>query len=145
MVRLNQVQVACLDDPGDGTRGIVVERVMGDGLLYAVALADGEVRHYRPGEVVAPDRGGYSPGAVALALAEAGFRGPITERSLRQLTRWAHDYGLSWVVEQVQEDPSLTWIATADVACGAPSWFFLSYLEARREQAASDFMPWSRS
>jgi hypothetical protein len=71
-----------------------------------------------------------NPAAVSLGLAEAGFRGPIRERCLSMLIRWAQDRGLEWTVDQVLDDTGLTVIATADGAYGPP-WLISLFWEKR--------------
>jgi hypothetical protein len=78
-----------------------------------------------------PNKGGddrrfphLHPGAVSVALAEAGFRGAIKAECLSMLTRWAQEDGLQWVVEQVFDDTGLTRIVTSDTAHGNPRFFF---------------------
>ena len=58
---------------------------------------------------------------VAVALAPYGY---VSEVCLRMLTRWAQDRGLEWVMEQVEDDPGLCWIPTADMAYGLPRFLY---------------------
>lgn len=60
---------------------------------------------------------------VSVVLARAGCR-YVTERCLRMLVRWAQDRGVAWTVEQVLRDPGLTWLLSADAACGSPAFLW---------------------
>lgn len=85
----------------------------------------------------APEHPHLNPGAVSIALADAGFRGPIKDTCLSMLTRWSRDHGLLWVVEQVRDDTGLTRVVTADTAHGAPRFFFTLW-ETRDQQVACE-------
>jgi len=56
---------------------------------------------------------GIGPGSVVMALASAGFRGPINPLCLQHLVEVARDHGLQAMVERVYDDTGLTYLPTA--------------------------------
>jgi hypothetical protein len=77
-------------------------------------------------------RHGIGPATVVMALAAAGFRGPIEARCLQQLVELAAERGLRRMVSEVYEDTGLTVIASGGAFPGA--WSLLRVEEARQQR-----------
>ncbi len=73
---------------------------------------------------------------VAVALARAGHV-HVKERSLRMLVRWAQDHGLAWTIAQVDDDPGLTFVPTADGATPCRWWLIVAALTDRPFKAVT--------
>ena len=65
------------------------------------------------GDAARHHRHGIGPGSVVMALAGAGFGGPINPLCLQHLVELARYHGIPGMVERVSDDTGLTFIPTA--------------------------------
>jgi hypothetical protein len=78
--------------------------------------------------------------AVAVALARRGHA-DVSVRCLRMLVRWAQDHGIAWTADQVDADPGLTFIPSADGAAPCRWWLIVAALTDRPFKAVQRIAP----